>query len=47
VSLVARNEDLSQKPRDGLAITAAANAIKSITLTRLPESTQPVTGDGE
>jgi len=47
VSLVVRNEDLGPNTSTGLAITAAANATKSITLTRLPESTKLVTGDGE
>jgi hypothetical protein len=47
VSLVVRNDDLSEGSRDGLAIAAAANAIRSITLVRLPESTKLVTGDGE
>jgi hypothetical protein len=45
VSLVVRNEDLAQNDKNGLAITAAANAIKSISLVRLPEFTKPVTGD--
>jgi hypothetical protein len=46
VSLIVRNEDLRQNGSNGLAITAAANAIRSLSLVRLPESTEPVTGDG-
>jgi len=45
VSLVVRNEDLSENDKTGLAMAAAANAIKSISLVRLPASTKPVTGD--
>ncbi len=45
VSLIVRNEDLKENPRNGLAITAAANAIRSISLVRLPEFTEPVTGE--
>jgi hypothetical protein len=45
VSLIVRNEDLTENDRNGLAIAAAANAIKSITLVRLPETTKPITGD--
>jgi hypothetical protein len=45
VSLVVRNEDLTSNNRNGLAVAAAANAIKSISLVRLPEFTEPVTGD--
>jgi hypothetical protein len=45
VSLIVRNEDLKDNDRNGLAIAAAANAIKSISLVRLPEFIRPVTGD--
>jgi hypothetical protein len=45
VSLIVRNEDLADNDKVGLAVAAAANAIKSITLVRLPESTKPVTGE--
>jgi hypothetical protein len=47
VSLIVRNEDLAANDKVGLAVAAAANAIRSISLVRLPESTKPVTGDSD
>jgi hypothetical protein len=45
VSLIVRNQDLKETEDHGLAVLAAANAIRSVSLVRLPSFTKPVTGD--
>jgi hypothetical protein len=45
VSLILRNEDLTPDTRRGLSTVAAANAVKALSLARLPVFVEPVTGD--
>jgi hypothetical protein len=47
VSLVVKNEDLTQQTIQGLPMVAAGNALKSISLIQLPDSTQYQTGSGQ
>jgi hypothetical protein len=47
VELVVKNEDLTQQTVEGLPMVAASNALKSISLIRLPASTQYQTGSGQ
>jgi hypothetical protein len=47
VSLVVKNEDLTQQTIQGLPMVAAGNALKSISLVQLPDSTQYQTGSGQ
>jgi len=47
VTLVIENKNLEQLTQDGMPIVAAANALDSITLVKLPESIQPETGGGQ
>lgn len=47
VTLVVKNEDLTPVTQAGLPMVAAANAVKSLSLIVLPQSTQYQTGDGQ
>ena len=47
VSLVIKNDDLTTTTASGLPAVASANAVKAITLARLPDSTQYTTGNGQ
>jgi len=47
LSLIVKNEDLTQATVRGLPIAAAANAIKAVTVVRLPDGTTVETGNGE
>jgi hypothetical protein len=44
VSMVIKNDDLTNTTAEGLPMVAQANAVKSVTLVLLPESTQYQTG---
>jgi hypothetical protein len=44
VSLIVQNQDLAEAPANGLPLVAAANAIKSLSLARLPDGTTYQTG---
>jgi hypothetical protein len=47
VSLVVKNEDLTQTTIKGLPMVAAGNALKAISLIQLPQSTPYETGNGQ
>jgi hypothetical protein len=47
VSVVVKNEDLTQTTVKGLPMVAAGNALKAISLIQLPQSTQYQTGSGQ
>jgi hypothetical protein len=47
VSLVVKNEDLTQASLAGLPMVAAANALKSLSLIVLPDATTYQTGNGQ
>ena len=47
VSMVIKNDDLTTTTAEGLPMVAQANALRSLTLVLLPESTQYQTGGGQ
>jgi hypothetical protein len=47
VSLVVKNEDLTQQTIEGLPMVAAGNALKALTIVLLPQSTAYETGGGQ